>query len=352
MAVVTVSFSTLHAVRNVWDADGRHYVVSGNQDLYRSDDGGTNYTKVYTFPDTPGRIYGLFVDSAKRVWVSTSWEATGIDGRCYKSTDHGATFTQVTAFDAAYNSGNVAFWPMVEDTNGDLYLGQYNLTKGGTNTIQKCNIWKSTDGGTSWTNIADATWSATYHVHGLGIDPSSGWLYATIGDVDGTDGIWRSKLKNGSDWVRKTTATNLQYIPIVFKDGYIYTADDAKLGQVSRFQDDGTSSGITPTVVLNTQSGHNNYYLAKDNSGRLWTCFANTSDVDTPGVAGGVWVSDDGLVWNKLIVAPNIAYAEWYNPSDIPASKWTMNTGTTQFGPTDRCQFPWTNFNSIVIEIE
>jgi hypothetical protein len=351
MAVVTVSFNSLHAVRNAWDADGRHYVVSGSRDLYRSDNGGSSYSLVYTFPDNPGRIYGLFVDSQRRVWVSTSWEASGIDGRSYRSTDYGATFTQITSYEAGYNSGNIAWWPMVEDTNGDLYVGQYNLTKGGPNTIQKCNIWKSTNGGTSWTNIADASWSATYHIHGLGIDTSTGWLYATTGDVDGTDGIWRSKLKDGTDWVRKTSSTNLQFIPVVFKDGYVYSADDSKLGQVFRFQDDGTSTGITPAVVLNTQAGHNNYYLGKDNSGRLWTCFANTSDVGTVGVAGGVWVSNDGVTWLKLIIAPNMAYGDWYNSSDIPASKWTMNTGTQQFGPEDKAMFPWLNYNSIIIEI-
>jgi len=230
----------------------------------------------------------------------------------------------MTNFDVAFNSGNIAFWPMVEDADGNLYAGQYDV---GDPKVSRQKVWKSTDDGATWSDISHGTWTAGDHIHGLTIDVSNGWLYAATGDENGTDGLWRSKLKDGSDWVIKTS-DSYQYIPIVAAGGFIYLADDQRDGQVTRLTDDGTTAVVTPTVVLDTGFDHNCYYLAEDLQGRLWAYFPPMNSVDTD-IYGFVYISDDGVTWERLMTHPPMTYAEWFAGDET--SHWTFHTGTTQF---------------------
>lgn len=321
--VVRADAVAVHGVRNAWDSENRHFVIVGNNALYVSHDAGQSYSLLYTFPDSPTVTYGLFISSDDYIFVSPQGQSTGINGRVYRSTDNGATFSEISTFDAGWHSGHIAFWGMTEDSGGNLYCGQYNTfpTK-----ETKCRVWKSTDAGANWTDISDASWSTTDHVHDVAIDPVNGWLYATIGDS--TAGVWRSKLKDGTDWVRKTTSSTYKYIPLAFDGTYIYVGDDEADGTVARFQDDGTATTVAPTTVLTSGYLHNCYYLARDPSGRFWACFP-PADATTPNVVGSVHVSDDGATWTKVYQAPSEAYASWNNGA---SSTWTLHTGTTQWG--------------------
>jgi hypothetical protein len=322
----TITASDLHATRNAWDSAGRHYVTVGADKLYISTNGGESYSLRYTFPDSPTRIYGLFITEDDTVLVSVDGQTTGIVGRVYRSTNQGTTFTQITTFDAGYRSGNIAFWGATQDATG-IYVGQYNLIP--TKDL-KCIVWKSTDDGVTWTNIAAAGWSSNHHVHALGVDPATGWLYATIGD--NTGGVWRSKLKNGTDWVRKvgTTAGNAQYlfIAVEIADGYVYVGDDMEQGRIWRFQDDGTSDEQAVTLVLDDADNHNVYYLKRDPSGRFWCCMPPADGGNTE-VHGKIYVSRDGVTWKRIYRAAPILYSEWMSGA---GAWWALHTGTTQYG--------------------
>lgn len=340
--------STLHAVRNAWDSAGRHFVVVGSEELWRSTDGGETYSKLYTFPDSPTIIYGLFIDSNDNVFVSPQGQSTGINGRVYRSTDNGATFSEISTFDAGWHSGHIAFWGMAEDASGNLYCGQYNTfpTK-----ETKCKVWKSADAGLNWTDISDANWSTNDHVHGLGIDAANGWLYATIGDSTG--GIWRSKLLDGTDWVRKTGAigANAEYsfIPLEFDGTNVYAGDDETDAAIWTFADDGTGDTQSPSLALNDPETHNVYYLKRDPSGRFWCCMP-PSDATASNVVGVIYTSTDGSTWTKIYQAPPEAYADWLNGA---SSLWTLHTGTTQWGNQTGGEslFPLNNFNGLKVSV-
>lgn len=345
---VSISKSGLHAVRNAWAPNGDHIVCSGPDKVYRSEDGGRSYQLIFTMPDSPERIYGLFIASNGYIFVSSDTHGTGIKGRTYRSTDGGDNFTQITTFDASYHSGNIAFWSMCEDTsNGDLYVGQYEL-----DTVKPtvCKVFKSTDDGANWTDISDASWSTNDHIHGVGIDAASGWLYATLGDTTG--GIWRSKLKDGTDWVAKTS-TSVKWIPLVFDGTYVYTADDEALGTVARFQDDGTSGTQSLTTLLDDPDTHNVYYLARDNNGRFW-CSMPPADASNPtNTQGAVYISDDGTTWHRIFTMPKITYSTWNTGggSGDDSSEWQLHTGTTQFGSNNECLFPGYSSNGLKFSI-
>lgn len=313
----TVNSSTLHIIRNAWAADGSHYALVGADKLYKSTNGAVTHSLLYTFPDSPGRMYGLYIDSRGYIFVGTLDEASGKNGRCYRSTDSGANFSLISTFGGA----TVSFWSMVEDTDGYLYCGNYM----GDN--DSASVWKSTDAGTNWTNISSEAMMAGRHIHGLHIDPTNGWLYANIGDSTDALGMWRSKLKDGSDWVKKSA---LKAIGITSHSGYIYTGDDAMLGSIQRFQDDGGADIATPVKVLESGTRCNIYWLVKDQTGRFWTS-SPASDAVYGACTGYLFTSTDGVTWETVTSTPGIDYSSWYNASNPSASYWTFHTGTTQW---------------------
>lgn len=319
---------TLHMVRNGWDSAGRHFAAVGADKIYRSTDGGQTYSLVYTLPDSPGRIYGFFIASDDTLFVSGEYQTSGVSGRTYRSTDNGDNWTQLTGFDAGFRSGNIAFWNGTEDGDGNIYLGQYNVEDP---ALLKCIIWKSTDGGSTWTDISDSSWTNTNHVHDVKYDSTTGWLYATIGDIDGYDGVWRSKLKDGSDWVRKTTSSSYQWIPIEFDGTYVYVGDDENDGIIARFTDDGTGTTVAPTTVLTTGSLVNCYYLKRDPDGVFWAAFppADAVNINQP---GAIYRSSNGSTWERLYRHHPVTYADWFDEAAPASSLWTLQTGTMHWG--------------------
>jgi hypothetical protein len=283
-----------------YDLFGNLYIQgrepSAPDKLYKSTDGGKTFSVVYTL-DAGGRFQrkALFIDSQNRIFISAEGFTSENSTRLLRSTDGGQTFSQVLA---------APVWDMDEDASGNLYAGRYWQA-----TSDGAKVYKSTNGGANWTGISSSSWTSenTSHVHRVRIDPTTGWLYATIGDTNGTGaltGLWRSKLKDGTDWVRiyGDTPTTLKsaFVGIVFANSYIYLGDDNELdnGRIYRFQDDGTSDLRTVSdsdLVLNITDGVNRaaFYFQKDDTGRMWvTFYPYPSPAD-----GQLWTSEDGTTW-------------------------------------------------------
>lgn len=132
-----------------------------------------------------------------------------------RSTDGGATFTQVMIFGegngaAGVDSSSVSILTQasfLETTVaypggggvGDLYIVEYNSNaidgvnrvEGGQNDMVR--IMKSTDDGANWT--AAMTWNTdghqVSHAHGIKQDPYTGYIYVLLGDTDAENGIIR-----------------------------------------------------------------------------------------------------------------------------------------------------------------
>lgn len=217
------------------------------RDIYRSTDAGNTWTKVTTsIPSTIGRIslaispanpdymYALCSDNAKQ---------SGFGG-LYRSVDGGKTWvSRSTAPNILSHS---------VDGSGTGGQGWYDLTiacsykQPNHIVIGGVNIWRSTDGGTSWTISA--------HWYG---DRGTPYVHADIHDLEyfpnsdkiiiaGTDGGVSTSSDNGLNWTDNSSGLAItQYY-------HIGTAQSLTTSYVGGAQDNGTTrfSSNTWTQVL------------------------------------------------------------------------------------------------------
>lgn len=134
-------------------SDAATFIGLSEAGLYKSTDG-TNFTLLNSLLTTATRGYDIQdieVGPDNAIWVATRqsrYSGSASGGRIFKSTDHGATFTNV--YDVGNNSSRV----MVEVSSTNP-LKAYALMQGATSS-EPVRIVKTTDGGATWisTNVA------------------------------------------------------------------------------------------------------------------------------------------------------------------------------------------------------
>ncbi len=276
------------------DSKGILYVGDKNFNLYKSNDNGTTFSKIYTMPGTydpsnpySGMVWNVFVDSRNNIFAS----AGGTAG-LFRSTNGGTTFSQVlktngTTLESFYIS-------MTEDNSGNLYTVTY------TNGIATPLILKSTDGGATWKIIAQFS---VIHYHAIKYNPSDGSLYLVTGEGTLPDcaKIFRSQ-DGGATWttvVQRNDTLGTVYLAMAFSGRYVYIGQDYpdRICQIMRFYDDGSSNIITPQVVYTPP---NDGYMPMISATTLANSliFANTAEISN-GIARIVCTTD-GTTWTQL----------------------------------------------------
>jgi hypothetical protein len=223
------------------DVDSNGIIYAGKIDtIYKSTDQGATWSSIYTVPGSPTQIRKVFVDSRNYVYVSGygGSSAWGL----YRSTNGGTTWAKVITEDT-----NCDVWGMDEDASGNLYAGEYSWSYAG-----QTQIWKSTDGGANWTvkYSLDTGVGQQDHVHDLRVDPTSGWIYATLGDE--TPYIMVRSKDAGENWsIVVMPFGTYQMVPMAFAHGYIYLGTDAPgtFCGIYRFQDNGGAGEQTLDLV-------------------------------------------------------------------------------------------------------
>jgi hypothetical protein len=117
----------------------------------------------------------------------------------WRSTDHGATWTQVTA-NAGWSARNAP-------SSGVLPDGSIVLMGGNDGSSRKNDVWRSGDMGATWTQMTPgAGWSARYN-HGDVVLPD-GSIILMGGDssaISMLNDVWQSP-DQGATWIQLTTA--------------------------------------------------------------------------------------------------------------------------------------------------
>src|SRR4030042_904391 len=238
--------------------DNNLYTGCGHS-IYRSTNGGANWTStamtnkyIYAMavhPSSPTNVYGSGMS-----WNGSQWVIA-----FFKSTNSGTNWTTVTP-DTMGSDGYSLAVDRVNPNN--IYIGGFY-----TSTSQPI-IYKSTNGGTSFTQITGTIPTTAYYVYSLAVHPTnSNIVYA--GTYLG--GIYRST-DAGASWTQASThyynysmATSVASPNVAYAGGYsdIYKTTDAGATWFS------ASTGIAGYYIYGlaaSASNANNVYLG-DNRG-------------------------------------------------------------------------------------
>jgi Concanavalin A-like lectin/glucanases superfamily len=124
--------------------------------LWQSTDGGLSFTPLYTFGAVATHLVtSIEISRANPLLILVYQYKSGAVGALWKSTDGGVTFNEI-AQPASIGNGRGCFITM-DPQNADQFWIAYNTTGTSTN-----KVYKTTNGGTSWTNITGLLSNSTY----------------------------------------------------------------------------------------------------------------------------------------------------------------------------------------------
>jgi len=225
---------------NVITSDGKIIAngVDGQGDLYpqcflyESVDNGLTWTKIYTSPYAD--IMALFIDSRDYLFIVVRNES---NFALYRSIDGGINFSMVIDLSDLEGSWIIPTG-FTENNNGDLYVGRYQ-------DETAIRIWKSTDAGATWNIVYEDT--DHRHVHRIICDQATGYIYAGLGEASPQGAIIRS-IDNGANWTVIYDGIGCNPIGIYCGDGYrLFGTEEYRGYTIVKTTDD-----IVFTEVLNT----------------------------------------------------------------------------------------------------
>jgi hypothetical protein len=271
-----------------------------NAVLY-SDDGGATWGTLLAHNSTPGtsRFYpghtaGVFLHTSGGVeyvyWIGGDANAgAGRDGGVWRSADGGSTWTRIST--AAPTVGVSLF--MVTSFNGAIYImgGQTTLS----NTATALNtVWRSTDDGVTWTQLANAPWASRCAVLHPTVWNGKIWLvagakYAT----QQVDRIYYNDVWNfdGTTWTQVLADGHSQFTPRLYHSLIVY---QNRLVMINGF------------IITSTNNGEADVHWTDD--GTTWNAIDPASIAWFKTHAQGVTVTRDGsaLVMNQGIANESI----------------------------------------------
>ena len=262
--------------------DGTLYASASNT-IYKSTDKGATCMQLKTF-NCKG-IDSLHINQGNTLFVSPGLEATESDAGLWRSLDGGATWTKVISLPVS-----CSFWAIDEDADGTLFAGVY--TRGPT---KNAKIYRSVDFGASWTLVYFD--SKARHIHDIHADKTTNNIYATIGDKfvpqSNVAYILLSK-DNGKSW--KKILKNLpQMVAVESVPGArLFGTDDVKNGELYRSTDDKKA-----VKVLDTGAHSCGFWIRRDST--TGTIYASFVSGEGPKKTSGLYTSNDnGQTWTLI----------------------------------------------------
>jgi hypothetical protein len=231
--------------------------------------------------------------------------AGSVGGGVWKTTDGGASWNPLTDLLPSIGIGTMAMDPQDPNT---LYAGtgEYYTGNATGNSIRGLGIFKSTDGGATWAQLAIPTPTAFYYVNKIVVSPNdSRRVYAaTYG------GVWFSP-NAGATWTRtldRTSPDNGCQDLVIRTDqpsDYLFAACGTvtdNVTQVAVFRNmDAAGSGKWESVLAQDSMARTSLALAPSNQSIVYAISADSTPGDTAGALLAVYRSDsngDSGTWN------------------------------------------------------
>ena len=249
-----------------------------------------------------GRVAAITIDPRDNNTIYLGSASGGV----WKSTDGGANWKPLGDDQPSLSIGAIALDPKNPDI---VYVGTGEQNFSGNN-YYGAGILKSTNGGSSWTNIQGPFLHA--YIGGMSVSPANSQvLLCSVGNVFSlsTTGIWRSA-DAGANWTRvlNGVATAVAFDPTNGNIAYAALGDDR--GSSSNGMYRSTDGGQTWTAIRG--SGAN--VLPGSSAGRIafsispttpTTLYAALADLHTVHLLDIYKSTDSGGTWNAL-KAPDI----------------------------------------------
>lgn len=296
-AITDVSLDPANASTIVVGALGNLYAKSSDRGIFRTDDGGATWTNTLFVNDSsgvcdlvrdPNNAQIMYCATFNRVNLPDRAVAKGPDSKIFKSTDGGASWTQLTGGLPSVNNSRVGI--SIAKTNSNLLFAiyvdeEYNIYEvyktfdagntwssininSGTNgmgtgvlggfgwyfgtiyinpfnenhiVIPGVDMWQSVDGGANWAMNVPDWWTYDVHAdkHDVEFPDANSMLIATDGGIYETNDL-------GANW------SDVDDIPIT--QFYDITIEDLPTGLYSGgTQDNGTTSGNASSMAFWTR---------------------------------------------------------------------------------------------------
>ena len=301
----------------IWVGTGESWTrnsVSIGDGVYKSVDGGENWTnlglkeseRITKIVVDPADSNTVFVCVPGKLWSDSN------DRGVYKTTDGGRTWTQVLK--GANASTGCSMITLDRANSKTMYAGMWDFRRKGwtfrsggegSNAASGSSLFRSTDGGTTWTDISNSTglpskpWG---RVDVVAAPSNANILYCLIEAEPPKNGLYRSD-DGGKTWQLRDRSQMMIWRPFYFANIVVDPKNPEKVykpgGGLIASNDGGRSfSGIGG-------GAHGDFH-------DVWIDPMNTDHLIT-GDDGGVWYSyDAGNRWWK---ADNLPISQFYHVS-------------------------------------
>ena len=303
----------------IWVGTGESWMrnsVSIGDGIYRSDDGGENWTNMGLRESE--HIVKILVDpnqtSTVYVCVPGKLWSDGNDRGVYKTTDGGKTWTQVLKGTNA--STGCSMLAMDPSRPGTLFAGMWDFRRRGwtfrsggdsASAPSASSLFKSTDGGATWTDLTVAVGSGLppkpWGRVAVAVAPSKpDIVYAFIEAVPPLNALYRSD-NGGKTWQMLDRSQNMIWRPFYFANLIVDPANPDRV-----YKPDGG-------LIVSTDGGKSFSGISGGAHGDfhdVWVDPSNTDNIIT-GDDGGLWFSYDA--GNKWVKNENLPVSQFYHVS-------------------------------------
>ena len=288
-------------------------IAASNKGMYRTTDAGATWTATMT--STNFKDVELMPGNPQIVYVTSK-----SDGHIYKSTDGGVNYTEITPL--ALNSSEVARIEIAvtPDNHNVVVALCANSSDNGFHSI-----WKSSNAGSSWTELTD---SSSINLLGWVTDGSDsggqGWYDLSLA-IDPQDentffvggvNIWKTT-DNGSNWNLAAHWSGGGGAPYVHADQHILRFNPLNNNLFS-----GNDGGIYYSTNLGTSWADISSGISILQIYRMGTAQTNP-DINVTGAQDNGSMKRNGTTWNAILggdgmdclidfTDENIMYAEYY----------------------------------------
>lgn len=305
----------------VFDPTGNIAIMNGGPGVIRSTNGGVSFDQTTTGYVAGQRNHIAICTSNPDIMYASGYFSSGGTIRVYKSTDKGLTWAQVAS--GTNFSGSQAWY--------DFYI-HVNPFDPNYVYVGSIDIWRSTNGGTSFSNITNGYNGGNVHVdqHNMTFHPTNPDILLAVND----GGIWRSTDRGTSFTNLNATLTLTQFYrmtsnptnPLQFLGGTQDNGTQQTLGSLNWTGAFGGDGGEVCFHPVNTQyvlgETQNNGVQRSANGGASWQSA-------TSGLTGtGSWVG-------PIIAHPDsatifyTARQQVFKTTSWGASWFAISSGTT-----------------------